>query len=125
MEYPHAYQPKLDENGKFWKGVQLACLQAFSKVHWNPGKSYWYFQTCKFHTLQAVLKKAVSEWEKNLELTGSMKTGLEAEHPDLYVFSIDVARNYQLTPEERGFLRVIEGTTTQKRDYYTTSTLRR
>lgn len=35
MEFPHAYQPELDETGKFWKGVQTAYLQAFSKVHWN------------------------------------------------------------------------------------------
>ena len=107
MECPHAYQPKLDENGKFWKGVQLACLKTFSQVHWHPGKSQWYFQACKFHTFQAVLRRAVSEWKENPEFVESMKRGLEAENTDLYVFNINADLNYKLTPEERGFLKAI------------------
>ena len=107
MDCPHAYQPRLDETGQFWKGVQAACFQAFSKVHWNLGKSQWYSQTCKFHLFQTLLKSAVSEWEKNPEFLTSMKRGLKTEHTELYVFSTNADLNYKLTPEERGFLRAI------------------
>lgn len=99
--WPHAYQPKLDENGKFWRGVSVACLQATSKVHWNSGMSHWYFQICKFHTFQAVFKSAISEWEKNHEIIETMKRGLEAKHTNLYVFSIDVVPSTNL-PRKRG-----------------------
>ena len=107
MECPHAYQPKLDENAKFWKGVQIACLQAFSQVHWTPGKNQWHSQTCKFHNFQAVLRSAVSEWEKQPEFIGDMKRVLEEEHTGLYVFSTNADLSYKLTPEERGFLRAL------------------
>ena len=107
MECPHTYHPKLDESGQFWKGVQTACLQAFSKVHWHSGKSQWYSQACKFHNFQTVLKSAVLEWERNPDIIESMKRGLEAEHTELYVFSTNADLNYKLTPEERGFLNAL------------------
>ena len=107
MECPNAYQPKLDANGKLWKEVQLACFQTFSRVHWHPGKSQWYFQACKFHIFQAVLRRAVSECKENPEFVERMKRGLETENTELYVFSTNADINYKLTPEERGFLRAI------------------
>ena len=107
MECPNEYRPKLDENGKFWKGVRIACLQAFSQVHWHPGKSQWYFKACKFHIFQAVLRRAISEWKENPEFIESMKRGLEEEHTGLYVFSTNADLSYKLTPEERGFLRAL------------------
>ena len=107
MECPREYQPKLDESGKFWKGVQSAYLQAFYQVHWDPSKSHWHSQACKFHIFQAVLKRAVSEWEKSPQLIESMKRGVEAEPTELYVFSTNVDLNYKLTSEETGFLRVL------------------
>ena len=105
MECPHTYHPKLDESGKFWKGMQTACLQAFSQAHWNSGESHWYSQACKFHTFQTILRRAVSEWGRDPEFIGSMKRGLEEEHTGLYVFSTNADLGYKLTPEERGFLR--------------------
>lgn len=36
-----------------------------------------------------------------------MRRGLEAGHPELYVFSIDATLSYQLTPEERGFSKAL------------------
>jgi hypothetical protein len=36
-----------------------------------------------------------------------MKRGLEAEHTGLYVFSTNADLNYKLTPEEKGFLRML------------------
>ena len=107
MECPNEYRPKLDENGRFWKGVRLDCLQAFSQVHWHPGKSQWYFQACKLHTFQAVLRRAVSEWKESPEFLGSMKRSLEADNTELYVFSTNADLNYKLTPEERVFLNAL------------------
>ena len=105
MECPHTYKPKLDKSGVFWNEVQTACFQKFSKVRWNSGESHWYFLTCKTHTFQAVLRQALSEEESNLELTKIMKRGPTAEQDVLYVFSIDPALKYQLTPGERDFLK--------------------
>ena len=107
MECPRAYQPQLDESGRFWKGVQTACLQAFSQVHWDTSKSNWHFQACKFHIFQAVLRKAISEWEKNPQFIESMKRGLEADRPELYVFSTNADINYKLSLEETKFLRAL------------------
>lgn len=107
MECPHTYQPKLDEDESFWKGVRIACLQELSKVHWNPGELNWHSPTCKFHTFQAALKRAVSEWQKNPTFIESMKRGLEAEHTESYVFSTNADLNYKLTPEESRFLRAL------------------
>ena len=107
MECPREYRPELDESGKFWKGVQGACLQAFSQVHWDPSKSNWQFQACKFHAFHTVLKKAVTEWEKNPELVESMKRGLETDPPELYVFSTNADINYKLNLEETKFLRAL------------------
>lgn len=107
MECPREYRPELVESGKFWKGVQGACLQAFSQVHWDPSKSNWQFQACKFHAFQTVLKRAVTEWEKNPELIESMKRGLEADPPELYVFSTNADINYKLTLEETKFLKAL------------------
>ena len=105
MECPHEYQPKLDVNGRFWKGVRLDCLQAFSQVHWHPGKSQWFSSTCKLHAFQSVLRKALSKEEGNLELTEIMKRGPEEGQDVLYAFTIDPALKYQLTPGERDFLK--------------------
>ena len=107
MECPREYRPELVESGKFWKGVQGACLQAFSQVHWDPSKSNWQFQACKFHAFQRVLKKALTKWEKNPELVESMKRGLETDPPELYVFSTNADINYKLTLEEMKFLRAL------------------
>ena len=107
MECPNEYQPKLDESSRFWKGVRLDCLQAFSQVHWHPGKSQWYFQTCKLHTFQAVLRRAVSEGKESPDFLESMKRSLEADNAELYVFSTNAEINYKLTPEERGFLNAL------------------
>lgn len=108
MECPNVYQPKLDANGRFWKGVQLTCLQAFSQVHWHSGKSQWYSPTCKLHTFQAVLREALSREEGILELTDTMKRGPEDRQDVLYAFSIDPALKYQLTPGEREFLKKLD-----------------
>ena len=105
MECPNTYQPKLDESGEFWKKVQTTCLQAFSSVRWNPGESHWYSPTCKSHTFQAILRRALSKEGSNLELTAVMKRRSEVEQVGLYAFSIDTALKYQLTPGERDFLR--------------------
>ena len=103
MECPHTYQPQLDETGTFWNKVQAACLHAFSNVHWHSGESHWYFSACKNHTIQAVLRKALSE--EAIELASTMKRGPEAGQEVLYAFSIDPALKYQLTPGERDFLK--------------------
>ena len=87
--------------------MQTACLQAFSQVHWNSSKSNWHFSACKFHIFQAVLKRGVSEWEKDPQFIESMKRGLETNHPELYVFSSNVDINYKLTLEETKFLRAL------------------
>ena len=105
MECPNAYQPELDETGEFWKKVQTTCLQAFSRVRWNSGELHSYSPTCKSHTFQAVLKRALSEEGINLELAELMKRGPEGKHVELYAFSIDTALKYQLTMEESDFLK--------------------
>ena len=87
------------------KKMQTACLHTFSNVHWHAGKSHWYFPTCKSHTFQAVLRRALAQEGNNSKLTRIMKRGPEAEHGTLYAFSIDAAIKYQLTPGERDFLR--------------------
>ena len=107
MECPHAYQPELDEDQSFWKGVQTVCLQELSKVHWNPGKLHWHSPTCKFHTFQAALKRAVPEWQRNPTFIESMKRGLETEHTEPYVFSTNADINYKLTLEETKFLKAL------------------
>ncbi len=107
MECPREYQPELDEGGKFWKGIQCACRQAFLQVYWDPSKSHWHFQACKFHIFQAVLKRGVSEWEKDPQFIESMKRGLETDSPELYVFSTNADINYKLTLEETKFLRTL------------------
>lgn len=107
MECPNAYQPPLDENERFWKGVKGACLQAFSHVRWDPSKSHWHFQACKFHMFQTVLKRAISEWGKDPQFIATMKRGLEEDHTELYVFSTNADINYKLTPEETKFLKAL------------------
>ena len=106
MECPHTYHPKLDTLAKFWKRVQETSLQAFTHVRWNPSESHWYFPVCKSHILQAVLRKALASGEGDTEFT-NMKRGPEADSSALYVFSIDSALEYQLTPGERDFLKTL------------------
>ena len=106
MECPNTYHPKLSKREEFWKKVQTACLHTFSSVQWHVGKSHWYFPACKSHVFQAVLRRALAAGEGDSEFT-NMKRGPEAISSALYVFSIDSALKYQLTPGERDFLKTL------------------
>jgi hypothetical protein len=105
MECPNTYHPKLSKREEFWKKVQEACLQTFSSIQWQAGKSHWYFPVCKSHIFQAVLRKALATGEGDSEFIELMKRGQEAESAALYAFSIDPALGYRLTSGETEFLR--------------------
>ena len=107
MECPNTFHQKLDKEGEFWKEVQATGLQTFARVRWSPSESHWSFQNCKFHTFQAVFRRALSELKGESESLEKMKRGPEGERPELYVFNVDSAITYQLTPGEKEFLRKI------------------
>ena len=105
MECPNTFQPKLNKKGEFWKEVQATNLQAFARVRWSPSESNWSFQNCKFHTFQAVFRRAVFDLKGDSESLEKMKRGPQMAAPELYAFNMDLAIKYQLTSGEREFLK--------------------